>query len=407
MKILFVSSSIPPETDMQTTRNMYLINSLLNHGHIVDILTCGEYRSGTSSFDTILDNTKVIRTEYPLIYRWHLLAQKLFKNTPLLKIHNVLINCYAKPDLYTKWDNIAIEYIKKHELYDYDVIISSSGSYTAHCVGKAWKKMTKKCWVAEYGDPWGLDGYGEVKKEYYNKEIDLISSCDGIVFTTQATIDSYKKHYKLDIPYCLVPCGFESILEDIPKNGSKMPLKIVYTGVAYKNSRNLDYFLRAISKTGNLAAEIVGSYSKELKEEYSKNGNIHFTGRVPYQRSLEIIQQADVLVHIGNFGKLQIPGKTYIYMSSKKPILYIQQQEEDDPTLHVLTSFPGVVCTKNTEESISLALENIVKDYACLKHEAEERTKSPAIDTYKWENLGNTFSGFIEEIVHRKQAVRK
>ena len=57
MKVLFVSTSIPPETDMQTTRNIYLIDAFLKAGHSVDIITCGEYFKGQSSFDTILDQT--------------------------------------------------------------------------------------------------------------------------------------------------------------------------------------------------------------------------------------------------------------------------------------------------------------------------------------------------------------
>lgn len=397
-RALFISTSIPPATDMQTTRNMYLIRSLINDGFSVDVLTCGNYSKGTSSFDAILDKISIHRTSYPSIQKWHRCAQRILRNTPFLKLHNVLINYYAKPDLFVGWNKVAEKYIKDNDLFDYDIVITSSGGYSAHFVGNYWKSKTGKKWIAEYGDPWGLDSFGNINNRYYEKEKIMLRNCDGIVFTTQSTIDAYKNHYDINIPYCLTPCGYDEIIENSQKIDSLDKLVFTYTGVAYGKSRNLAYFLSAANCFNGLKVQIVGSYSNSLKQSF-RESNTEFLGRVSYSESLNIISRTDVLVHIGNYGTMQIPGKTYIYLSSKKPILYIQQQEANDPTWEVLREFDGVVHCKNDVNSIKEAIDYIIANYHDLKCAAEKRASSERIGRYRWDKLGENFTNFVNRTI--------
>lgn len=401
MEVLFISTSIPPCMDMQTTRNMYLINSLLNRGYQIDILTCGEYYEGQSSFDSILNRTTIIRTNLPNLYRWHFLAQKIFNHTPLLKIHNVLINYYAKPDLYANWDKLAYKEITKNEMKKYDIIISSSGSYTAHVLGAMLKKKFGIKWVADYGDPWGINAYGEINKKYYKNEQQILKYSDGLIFTTQPTIDAYNHYYDNQIRHCLVQCGYEKIIEDneCTHNDS---MTFVYTGIAYSRSRNLSVILDVISSNVDIKFKIVGTYSQSLKNGMKGHKNIIFKGRVTYAKSLEILSRADVLVHIGNFGTMQVPGKTYIYLSSKKPILYIQQEKNNDPTLNILSEFGGIILCVNTKESIEMAIRYIMDNYKDLKNQSEKRALSHEIEKYRWDNLGDKFCGFIDSCIENQ-----
>lgn len=395
MKILFVSTSIPPETDMHTTRNMYLIDGLLRGGHTVDVLTCGDYSSKNSMFDKVLDRVNVYRTKYPIVMRWHKYVNNHCKYKPLLKIHNVLINYYAIPDMYAYWESCAMSFIESHKLYDYDVVVSSSGSYTAHYVGRKLKNKAQMCWIAEYGDPWGLDAFGNIKKMYYQLEKPLIKESDGLVFTTQATIDIYKEKYDCDVPYKLVTGGFKSIVQDLPEM-SNIPT-FTYMGIAYKRDRNLSGLLDAIKKNTNARALLVGTISNDILQEYSNVKNIETRGRVLFEESLRIMASSSVMVIVGNYGVMQIPGKTYIYLSSMKPILYIQQQENNDPTLELLKKFKGVITCKNDEESIVKAVNFIIENYAFLKKEAVLRSESEMMRKYTWESLGNQFNDFVNE----------
>lgn len=398
MKILFVSTSFPPATDMQTTRNMYLVGGLVKNGHKVDIITCGEYEPKKSMFDKALSSLTIYRTDYPLIYKWHKYVTSHCKFKPLLKAHNVFVNYYAIPDVYAGWEKLAMKIAKRYNLLDYDVVITSSGSYTAHFFGKKWKFITGKKWIAEYGDPWGLDGYGNIKKICYQFERPLLSICDGLVFTTQSTIDAYKRNYRNTTPYELVTCGYNAIIDDI-ESISKSGIVFTYMGIAYKRDRNLGNVLNAIRNNNKTYGQIVGTISDDIIEECKNISNIICRGRVPYEESLNIMASSDVMIIVGNFGKLQIPGKTYIYLSSKKPILYIQQQEEEDPTLSLLSKFKGIIVCKNTSDSISKAINEIVSNYDKYKKEAESRSEAGSFKNYSWEVLGNQFEKFALSIV--------
>ena len=108
-----------------------------------------------------------------------------------------------------------------------------------------------------------------------------------------------------------------------------------------------------------------------------------------------------MLVHIGNFGTLQVPGKTYIYLSSQKPILYIRQQKENDPTYEVLSKFGGVVAVDNDIDEIRKGLEYVADNFADIKRKAVERSYSSEIKQYCWSELGDRFTDFVMEQIER------
>lgn len=396
MKILFVSTSIPPATDMHTIRNMYLIQALLNAGDSIDVITCGEEGEIDKQHRELLKNTSVIRTPLPNVLKWHKYINRTYGGL-IKKAHNVAINYIAVPDLYILWDRVAWKAITKYKLYDYDLMITSSGSYTSHIVGCRWKNKTGKKWIAEYGDPWGLDEMGRIRKMNRCIEQRIVSKCDGFVFTTQETIDAYQKSVRKEVPYKLITGGFEQILDDIA-NHSKM-LTFVYTGIAYKKSRNLQNLMHVIGDNPSATElNMVGTLSDNFKMEAEKYKNINVSGRVTYGKSLELIASSDVLVHIGNYGTLQVPGKTYIYLSSKKPILYIQQQEKEDPTAKLLSRFSGTIICKNQLDDIGEAVSFIIENYSRLKQDAETRQCSEEIKSFYWKKLGKEFCEFVHSL---------
>lgn len=108
-----------------------------------------------------------------------------------------------------------------------------------------------------------------------------------------------------------------------------------------------------------------------------------------------MLSESDALVHIGNFGSLQIPGKTYIYLSTQKPILYIQQEETNDPTYEVLSDFEGIVFCKNNTGDIERAIQYMAEHFDDLKKQSIHRTKSEKMKKYQWGNLGKVFTEFV------------
>ncbi|MFC4100411.1 glycosyltransferase family protein [Paenibacillus xanthanilyticus] len=401
MKVLFISTSIPPYTDMQTIRNAFLLQSLYSRGHDVTIVSADHPWGDSSLLNMLPSELNIVRTKVPFFVglQRFLMKSAIFK--PLLKVFNVASNIILIPDIQMLWEHQAIRKVKQLlKSKKYDAVITSSGSYTAHIVGSWVKKNHNIVWIAEYGDPWGFDLYGNIKKTNYKIEQKLLRNCDGLVFTTETTGEVYQKNTSFTKDSIkIVPCGFEYIIEDMLLR-EKKDKKITYTGVAYASSRNLSNAIRAIGRSQSpegLQLEMVGTFSDKYKDEAEKLGNkkIIFTGRVSYKKSLDIIADTDILLHIGNKGIMQVPGKTYIYLGSKKPILYIRQ-EQNDPTFELLKKFGGVECCENDENSILQALSKILSNYTSYKEAAERRAMDKKLERYKWSRLGQEFAEFVE-----------
>jgi glycosyltransferase involved in cell wall biosynthesis len=397
MHVIFVSTSIPPYPDMQAIRNVYLIKGLIRKNIKVTVIT-SEYKWANDPLEKELeDKVDIIRTKPPMYIQ---IGKKLNQGKSKLaaKVFNVLIHYIVFPDMHMFWNYSAVKEINKiiNKGIKVDGIVTSSGSYTAHLVGTTISKRYNIPWIAEYGDPWGIDRDGNKKKINFWIERNILKNNNGIVLTTPETIENYQSITDNKYSYSLVPCGYESIIEDTYED--KKGIDIYYTGVAYASSRNLSNVIESVGQLNeNIRFNIVGGYSEKYKTEADRLafGKVTFTGRVSYQESIKMISKADILVHIGNKGTMQVPGKTYIYLSSQKPIIYISQGNGHDPTYEVMKKFPGVVFCDNDTENIMQAIKEIYYDYNNYKKLSTERTSMKELSQYSWDKVSDDFADFI------------
>lgn len=403
MRILFLSTSIPPYPDMQAIRNYYLINGLVSAGHSVTVVTSVFPWSSDSKLAREMRNIcEMIETDSPTLMK---IWRGSFSNNPFIKrILGVLLNKIASPDLHMGWDKMAIKTVDQLmcKSIGFDLIISSSGSHTAHMAASHIAKQNNMIWIAEYGDPWGIDKYGNPLAKEVKSERILLEPCKGLVMTTNETIDAYTKEMGLSCPTHHTPCGYDKVVED---KEDDIGLDILYTGVAYAGDRNL---IPTIESVGcfprKLKFRLVGDYSSKYLDFMTESlkKQVTFEKRVPYDKSIDYIAKAKLLVIVGNRGSLQIPGKTYIYLGTKKPILYIRQEETYDPTFQLLQNFPGVYYASNTKETIVQALHEVFDNYHTAKALAEKRSQSPELFDFSWETIGSNFAAFVEDIYTRE-----
>lgn len=409
MKILFVSTSIPPYPDMQSIRNIFLVKGLEKRGHSIDIITAEFPWASDDLVNKLSEDTHVYYTGTAPFVKFSKYLQANKKLSIANRIFNVLVHYVAIPDMHMFWNLIAKKEIQTllKQKQKYDLVITSSGSYTAHFVGHWLKKHKNIDWIAEYGDPWGLDSYGKIKTFNYKIEKRILKLCKGLIFTTQTTIDAYVKQLSDEKFYHLAPCGYDDFIHDYSQNARENNEDIIigYIGVAYASSRNLMPAIESIIKTDGLKMKIVGSYSKKYKNTIDglSNEKVRFMGRVSYDDSLMHISKMDALLHIGNKGTMQVPGKTYIYLSSEKPIVYIKQQVEGDPTYDVLKNFSGVLFCNNDIEEICNVLKELKDNFDYYKRKSKERLLDPRIKKYHWGNIGDNFADFIESTMSEKK----
>jgi glycosyltransferase involved in cell wall biosynthesis len=105
----------------------------------------------------------------------------------------------------------------------------------------------------------------------------------------------------------------------------------VYAGTLYKRIRNPEYLLRLIANLNNediVLHLFVQGDCMEIINRYVRgsNGRIVVHGMVSKNEMQSIMQQANILVNLGNSIYEQKPSKLYEYASTGKPIVNVHYQ---------------------------------------------------------------------------------
>lgn len=417
MKALFVSHSLPPFADSQTIRNVFLIKELCRNGFEVTLVR-SPYKGGDASLKDYLPSQILeVLTKEPFFDK----IERLIALIPHKKLRKymrsanaVLLGRVMFPDMRADWGikayQAAVSEFKKGKP---DVIISSSGSYSAHCAASRLAAEYGIPWVADYGDPWTLNPLPPMcnpglraKNEKIERK--LLQNCSGITVTTEQTKQLYENWLEHDLPIEVIPCGYEKPLLRKEKRDSKK-IAIGYIGSASRSNRDLRSILSVINEVGGVVdAEvslyIIGSYSPFFEREAVnfKNIEIQFIPWVTFNESLEYIANLDALILYGNSKPIQVPAKTFYYLASQNPILYVGQiKPEEDPTYEIIKDVLGVcsvfVESDNFEKDVHEFFINL-GDYSQLAEERILRNKD-FFEEYDWQAIGLRYVNFIKNVL--------
>lgn len=122
-------------------------------------------------------------------------------------------------------------------------------------------------------------------------------------------------------------------------------IRLVYTGVLYKDIRNPVYILKILTKLFKLTSEVEvhfygGGDCNRILTEFQKlfPQNFYFHGVVSGEEAQEAQGKSDALLSLGNSTNFQLPSKTFEYMSMLKPIVHIANNE-NDLTIDILSKY--------------------------------------------------------------------
>ena len=133
--------------------------------------------------------------------------------------------------------------------------------------------------------------------------------------------------------------------KSINENRNKY-INLVYTGALMKNLRNPEYLCKSISKINRFSSIKLNFYSRGdcegmLKEFEKQTGcGIISHGYVDMNKSIEAINDADILISIGNNNSDMIPSKIFEYMSTGKKIIHFYTSD-GDTSLSYLKKYPS------------------------------------------------------------------
>lgn len=402
MKILFISSSLPPNYDSQTIRNIHFIKGLNRHSVVVDTLTVA--KSAYLDDKDFLETTNVnYITESPCLLKF--LESIKFKSLKYL-FHNIF-NYVIAPDLYVFWPKVIInKYLGEFKKANYDAIISTSGTYLAHVVARELHDELNVPYICDLGDPWADNPIwpeNMYHKRKINEVLERYAIDKSVLLTT--TNDNTSSLYRDKYPskrVVSIPMGFNYRDVQLSTMVNSNMISLCYVGVAYKKSRNLSYLIEAVSSFKQCGLNITGPHSSSFDRLVLNKqiDNVSIRSRVSYQESEKIIDESDVSVAIGNTGGLQIPGKLYSLLGVPKPIFFLLQESED-PALKVMKGMPGIVVVKNELASLIEGLHYLIDNYQQLVKDSIERAVSDRVRSFDWQVIADDFALSVKNAIEK------
>lgn len=150
--------------------------------------------------------------------------------------------------------------------------------------------------------------------------------------------DDWKsKFHPIELPLVTRPPHYETEapLQDEGK------IRCVFAGMIYSGIRDPSYTLqlfKPLLESGKVSLHMVGVKREELPDIY-QDMDVVCHGRVPADDAQAIINQADILINIGNLMTNQIPSKIFDYASQGKPIINVCKNA-NCPTLPYMAKYP-------------------------------------------------------------------
>lgn len=370
--VLVVAYHYPPEEGSCSEKNVRIVRELLDNDYSVVILT----KSDGSTQKIINENNyTIIRTDNNGIFHRNTISasgisipQKKSLNRKIKrKISDAII-----PDSVVDWiPEVKKTYHKYLDIFNKcDVILSISSPYSAHLVSAHLSKKLDVPMVMCYGDPWiyepkrkrGIIRYNIEKR----MEKGLLLRAKEILLITEWNKKKYHQLYEIPLDkistYHIGYDGSEVLAS--AQHRESMTLKIIYGGSLDKVHRNPEPFIRAMSKiNGNIIAYIYNSDNENVSRLIKKYGVEDRVILKPLINSKEFykkLYEMDVLLLFGNKTPFQVPGKIFTYISTKKTILYIKNNDSDaDGTKKILNDYGNSLIVNNNSEEIIKCIKNL------------------------------------------------
>jgi glycosyltransferase involved in cell wall biosynthesis len=325
-----------------------------------------------------------------------------------------LLYRFLFPDMHAGWDRLAAQTIDSLIQSERpDIVVSASGSPTAHIAAASIKRRLNIPWVADFGDPWTM--IDRAHRPWFGWLSELVERrtviyADHLVFTTADCANWYQDWLREDAPPCTVlPYGYRQ--EDFPASRRcRRPhhcATFAHIGAAYQINRDLRPLIRAMARVQRkgtglpVQLRVVGNHSRSFDREAHRLGLARYsaTQRVSYEESMLEVDASDVIVIVGNREPLQIPGKVYPAIASGRPILYISQAPIDaDPARALLAPLPGVVIASN-DVGLEDAVEQIRECLGDLTIEASRRADLPQVHEMEAGALSRRFRNILLQSV--------
>src|SRR5215510_9463354 len=270
---------------------------------------------------------------------------------------DLLLSLSCVPDKYNGWLIPAVAAgLRAIKRTGAGVICSSAPYFTSHLAGYSLALLTGLPWVAHFRDPWITGIHAERRPDKIcfkiNRALErmTISRADVVVCVTEEHAALMRAAYD-QMPaskFAVVMNGFDGLewqefIESIPPGDpgegyaadAPRKFRITYAGDLYMKRDPAPLFraLRALIDSGEIgrdeaSVELIGSCESsngrsmaDIISEAGIEGCVEMRGRLSHSETLRRLLQSDLLLLLAEELVIQIPGKTFEYLKTRRPIL--------------------------------------------------------------------------------------
>jgi len=389
-KVLIICSNFLPVRNGGTIRCEKLAKYLPEYGWETIVLTKKPLKGTKLDFTYSLEHCKIYRTKNldfaSAIINFKVKFKGFFNQFPVLRkkatnrsalsvetesrVKRRFTEYFLVPDSDIFWALGSIVksiYIVKKEKPK--VILSSGPSHSVHIVALFLKLLLNKRWIIEFRDPWTMNPFN-IKKPYkllafidnYLEKIAL-KHADRINVTSEEYKNQFLNKYRFlskeKIVY--IPNGYDPDDFNQKTFHKNSKFTIVHTGNFYQH-RSSAVFIEAILylfkndllDPKDILVKFIGLLDQkglDIITDSEFNNSFQVTGQVTHAKSINEINNADLLLLIPGPGKGTMPGKLYEYLAASKPIFCIAKE---GPAKEVIVEYQlGIVV--NDIDTIQIA----------------------------------------------------
>lgn len=424
---LIVTYNYPPQMTPHSLRWHYLTKELSGYGFVIHVVAAGmparfHLRSLPPPEQVEIDHIfpgpffhltyrfsrEEIRTRPGSMDEKNAPSWSMLQHTHAFALR--ALQAIGFPDAHFEWYPFALQACRKViERYPIEIIISSSEPRTCHMVGYSLNQRTGIPWIADYGDPWiypvPLFYEPRFKKNLLRRfEQRLLERVDGVSVATQELKLLYQTEYPglLHKPVRVIEQGYDEALVSETKPIASEKFRIVYCGSLYRGLRNPLPFLEAVTELAIPELEVVvagriNEYA-ELLQQSALARKVRFLGFLHHHTALALEKGASVLLHIGNAGSVQVPGKIYEYFGVGRPILALAEGNADPSARPIERSGRGLVVPNET----SAIIEGLRYLHRLWQQDAfKVRFNLDESDGYTWRHRAGQLTDLIETVISR------
>ncbi len=422
--LLLLTSEFPPKGGSPVQRVLRITEYLSRQGWNIFISTvseksCKKIWRDDFLFSKVPKEAKVNRSVCPRIREKF---NKFFPRKKLKRLYEPLDGLLnVPPDDSIDWLPFLYRASKKIiQENKIDAMISTAPLFTVHLAALFLKKRYNIKWIADFRDEW-VDNPFRNYHSRWKKNLDeqcekkVIECADKVVVTTNRYNEFLKEKYPFsNTKIVTISNGYDAddfnSVQNIGKTKEDTVFRIFSAGKFY-GLRKADIFLDAVNNLlkkklipeNKIKIDFAGVYDWALKD-YVKGKPVmsvlNCLGFLPHQEIITRYQSASILLLVVNpESKLSIPGKTYEYLASNKPILALIP--EDSATYDLLKEFE--LCTIAASDNIDMMQQSILSLYRKWKL-GQLNLKADRHMLYQYESkiLGSRLTDILQEWIHSK-----